>query len=259
MSGPPREDRFEDFFAADFYVALKNSLYNYRLRQQAVRAALPDRHDAGRILEIGAGMSPILTDVDRVVYSDLSPRALATLRRTHGRGWYVAADCTRLPFRDGAFAQTVCSEVLEHVADDRAAICEMARVLEPNGAAAVTFPHRAAYFGVDDRFVHHFRRYEAAEMRERLIEAGFAPEAPRRVLGLLEKGIMVPTVLLVSRAFPQGDDVSRSPRPPRVVVALASIARLLNAVLVVVCCIEAAMIPVRWATVLLIKARRGPA
>ena len=52
----------------------------------------------------------------------------------------VAADITALPFEDGAFDAILCSHVLEHVEDDRAAMAELARVLRPGGWLLVLVP-----------------------------------------------------------------------------------------------------------------------
>ncbi|MCR1781452.1 class I SAM-dependent methyltransferase [Nocardioides carbamazepini] len=49
-------------------------------------------------------------------------------------------DALALPFADGEFDRIVCSEVLEHIHDDVAAIRELIRVLRPGGTLAVTVP-----------------------------------------------------------------------------------------------------------------------
>lgn len=50
------------------------------------------------------------------------------------------ADITRLPFTDGTFDWIVCSHVLEHIPNDRAAMSEMERVLNPEGEALIMVP-----------------------------------------------------------------------------------------------------------------------
>jgi SAM-dependent methyltransferase len=52
----------------------------------------------------------------------------------------VRMDLERLPFRDGAFDAILCSHVLEHVNDARAALREMRRVLAPGGWAILQSP-----------------------------------------------------------------------------------------------------------------------
>ncbi len=55
--------------------------------------------------------------------------------------WLVAqADVTKLPFADGSFDVVICSEVLEHIEDNRTAVAELVRVLKPGGDLVVTVP-----------------------------------------------------------------------------------------------------------------------
>ncbi|MDI6688338.1 MAG: class I SAM-dependent methyltransferase [Desulfobacterales bacterium] len=181
-----KANRFQDFFEESKYTLLKNHLYNYRLRKMAVEKSL--RHENIKlILELGSGISPVMTKTFDIVYSDLSFDAIRLLKHSYGKGYYVVADGINLPFRSKAFSHTISSEVLEHLKDDRKAIKELARVTQPSGKLVVTFPHKKSYFANDDRFVNHFRRYELSEMNNRLKEAGFNAIAIHKVLGPLEK------------------------------------------------------------------------
>ena len=65
----------------------------------------------------------------RYVTADLDPE-----------GVDVQLDITAMPFEDGSFDAILCSHVLEHVADDRAAMSELHRVLMPGGWALVLVP-----------------------------------------------------------------------------------------------------------------------
>ncbi len=49
-------------------------------------------------------------------------------------------DVTRLPFPDGAFDVVICSEVMEHIPDNRKAVSELMRVLKPGGDLVVSVP-----------------------------------------------------------------------------------------------------------------------
>lgn len=190
-------NRFEDFFADDAYVSLKNHLYNYLLRRRAIRKCMQfQKRDL--ILEVGSGLSPMMDDSERIVYSELSFPALRTLKRKQGRGYFVVADATHLPFKAGSFSQVICSEVLEHLPEDRPALREIASVMKPGGSLILTFPHRRSYFAGDDRFVNHFRRYELAEMKANLAEAGLKAVEIQKVLGPLEKITMLTIISLIS-------------------------------------------------------------
>ena len=73
----------------------------------------------------------------------LRPRA-----RRYLRADYIAADCdvrqdiTRMPFAAATFDAVVCSDTLEHIVDDRAALAECRRVLTRGGIAILTVPQR---------------------------------------------------------------------------------------------------------------------
>lgn len=185
-----RGNRFEEFFAADAYVVLKNFLYNYILRKRAVGVCLQGV-EKGLTLEIGSGLSPTVDDAQGVVFSDLSFTALKNLKDRRGIGMYVVADAGRLPFKPDSFTRIVCSEVLEHIPDDRPAFEEMAAILRRGGSLILTFPHRRGYFACDDRFVRHYRRYELSEMEDRLRGVGLIPVEIVKILGPLEKLTMI--------------------------------------------------------------------
>jgi len=62
-----------------------------------------------------------------------------------------------LPFRAGSFDLVLSNEVIEHVADDRAAVAEMARVLRPGGRAVIFCPNR--WYPVEQHGVYWRGRY----------------------------------------------------------------------------------------------------
>jgi len=190
-------NRFEGFFEDDKYTLLKNYLYNYILRKRAVENSLKyEKIDV--ILEVGSGISPVMTRTNSIIYTDLSFAAIKVLRETHKKGWHVVADGTRLPFKSNVFSHAICAEVLEHLPDDMEAIQELARVVKPAGLLIITFPHRKFYFAIDDRFVKHYRRYEISEMENKLKECGLKPISIQKILGPLEKVSMCVVVICFS-------------------------------------------------------------
>jgi SAM-dependent methyltransferase len=182
-------NRFQDFFEETKYRTLKNYLYNYLLRKTMIEKILKNEKPE-LILEVGSGISPVMTRTSRIIYTDLSFTAIKTLEQSLGQGWYVVADGMQLPFKSGSFSHTISSEVLEHLQDDQSALNEIARVMRQEGHLIVTFPHRRFYFGNDDRFVDHYRRYELNDMIARLNRAGLEPINIQKVLGPLEKVTM---------------------------------------------------------------------
>lgn len=258
MNKHSNEKRFEDFFAEEKYVVLKNYLYNYLLRRRAINAVLRSRN-SDIILEVGSGLSPIVTDTDRIVYSELSFRALQTMKTRNQRGLYVVADGTRLPFAPESFGHIVCSEVLEHVEDDEGALCEFARVLYANGHVSVTVPHRKFYFAEDDRFVRHFRRYEIEEMRGKLAKAGLKAPAVRKVLGPFEKVTMFVTVMAFSLVQRLGPKKKGGGGSGAWIGWMAPPFKWINRLLAVVAWLDARIMPRALSTVVLFEIEKSDA
>lgn len=208
MTQDTQRNRFQDFFEEDRYVILKNHLYNYLIRKKTIRRAL-ELDEPRLILEIGSGLSPVVANRNRVIYSELSWLALKTLKESHKEAWYVVADGTRLPFKGSSVSHVVISEVLEHIDDDELVLQETGRVLSDQGRLLLTFPHRKSYFGNDDRYVQHCRRYELDEMTDRLKRAGMIPIKVEKVLGPLEK-ITMSTVVACIKLY----EKLHRPTPP---------------------------------------------
>jgi SAM-dependent methyltransferase len=102
-------------------------------------------------------------------------------------------DATRLPFPDGSFDRIIAAEVLEHIPDDVGAIRELARVLRPGGAMAVTVPawlaERVCWALSDEYhapFVEggHVRIYKASDLQAKLRDAGLEPVGAHRAHGI---------------------------------------------------------------------------
>jgi 2-polyprenyl-3-methyl-5-hydroxy-6-metoxy-1,4-benzoquinol methylase len=58
----------------------------------------------------------------------------------HSRWLLTVSDMTCLPFPSNRFRHIICSEVLEHLADDSAALKELLRLLQPDGNLVISVP-----------------------------------------------------------------------------------------------------------------------
>lgn len=246
-----KTERFEDFFRNKTYLSLKNHLYNYRIRKMAVEREMAGLHH-GRILEIGCGISPLTKGADFIIYLDISPAALMNLKAAHC-GRFVAADAACLPFREGIFDTVICSEVLEHLQDDLKAIEESARVLRRGGSLLLTFPHQDFYYGADDRFVGHYRRYRLGVMEAMIKGAGLYPQVVRKILGPVEK-IMMLTAVGMFRLWPQRSGSIGNSEKSGPGNAVVGIFKMMNVMLAAIAGIDARIAPRFLSTVLLIRA-----
>ena len=134
------------------------------------------RHCFGA-LERGARVVGV--DLDR---ASLRKASGALRFRAHqlGRlGGVLQGDAFRLPFGDARFDRVICSEVMEHVHDYRAAARELARVVRPGGTLAVTIPTATSehlYLRLGDDYLEspggHIRIFRPRELARGLAAAG---------------------------------------------------------------------------------------
>jgi 2-polyprenyl-3-methyl-5-hydroxy-6-metoxy-1,4-benzoquinol methylase len=145
------------------------------LRFGSIRRALAVARPR-RLLEVGAGEGGLgvwlARHVDYVgVEPDQTSRAVASerlgaLRR--GEVFEALADGDRRRY------DAVCAfEVLEHIQDDRDALRSWREKLEPRGHLLLSVPAHSAQFGLSDRYVGHFRRYDRGVLRALLEAEGF--------------------------------------------------------------------------------------
>ena len=154
----------------------------------------------GAALEVGPGSGvyvPLLSRLfDRVTVSDVHHAYLDAARAVAARhpNVVVVHDDIRQPaLRPGSFDVVLCTEVIEHVVESRAALAGMRRLLRPGGVLVLSTPQRysplevcakiAVLPGVIDlvRLVYrepilptgHVNLLTARELRRQLGEAGF--------------------------------------------------------------------------------------
>ena len=91
----------------------------------------------------------------------------------------VQGDALHLPFPDGSFDRVICSEVLEHIPEDRGAMRELARVLRPGGTMAITVPRfgpELINWALSDEYHNvpggHIRIYRRSVLESRLASTG---------------------------------------------------------------------------------------
>jgi SAM-dependent methyltransferase len=142
---------------------------------------LIEPHLGEHVLEVGAGignMTRLIGRRHRVVATDVDPRYLEHLRRLFASdsrvdvaGFDLEAD--GIPVEGAPFDSVVCLNVLEHIADDAAALRRLREQLKPGGRVVLVVPALKALYGEMDRAIHHHRRYEREELVERVRAAGF--------------------------------------------------------------------------------------
>jgi SAM-dependent methyltransferase len=178
----------------DRLYALELDHWRFRALRRLLASALrlhPPRPAGAelRILDAGCGTggTPLaLARLGRVTAVDLHPRALE-LAAQRGLRRLARASVEALPFADASFDAVVSVDVLYHraVADDAAALGELARVCRPGGVVVLWLPGYEALRSSHDAQVHTARRYTRAVVRALAARAGLVPERITGVGALL--------------------------------------------------------------------------
>jgi glycosyltransferase involved in cell wall biosynthesis len=140
-----------------------------------------------RIIEIGSGIGNFTAAIlssgaTDVVVTDTSAAYLQRLRDRLDGEERIATQVWDLndPPAQGLrnFADAaVCLNVLEHIPDDATAMRNIWASLAPGGRLVALVPAKQWLFGTLDERLGHCRRYEKAELRDKLIDAGFEIES----------------------------------------------------------------------------------
>lgn len=137
-----------------------------------------------RWLDAGCGTGKILqtfTTTNNSMGLDFSREALGWCRRRFDSGSgcppLLQASIETIPLRDEAFDLILSADVLYHrgVADDTAALRELARCLRPGGYLLLNLPAFNWLYSSHDVAIHTARRYTARDLTAKLTAAGLTP------------------------------------------------------------------------------------
>jgi SAM-dependent methyltransferase len=138
------------------------------------------------VLELGAGIGNLTRQLSpgrrRYVATDIDTEHLARLRtRFQNRPNLQIGRCdlakseTFIPFA-GQMDSVICLNVMEHVADDRLALANIASTLAEGGRAIVLVPQGQSIYGTLDEVLGHYRRYSELELRNKMEQSGLRVE-----------------------------------------------------------------------------------
>ena len=138
---------------------------------------------SGVVVEVGAGMGNnvramlgqehVIATEPEAEYVALLQNAFRGRRRIEVLQW----DVTQKPPARLADVDTVfCSNVLEHIQDEKSALSNMGRILRSGGRLILIVPAIEMLFGSLDTALGHCRRYNMATLSSRLRDAGFEVE-----------------------------------------------------------------------------------
>lgn len=157
-----------------WYLANRDRFLAELAAARARRAATPVR----RVLDAGCGVGGLVEQLARrgfeVTGVDADPASIALGRQAGRLKDARQADVAQLPFPDRHFDLAVCSEVLEHVPEDAAALRELRRVT--SGPLLLTVPAHRYLWTDSDAILLHRRRYGRRDVVALAARAGVTLE-----------------------------------------------------------------------------------
>jgi SAM-dependent methyltransferase len=226
---------YDDAYFAELF-KLEAGNYWFRARNAlliwALRRFFPA---AGDYLEIGCGTGYVLAGVAaarpdlKLHASEVSSCGLPFAAGRVPQAELFQMDARNVPFA-GHFDIIGMFDVLEHIEDDTLVLAQAHRALKPGGGLMLTVPQHRFLWSRYDEHAHHVRRYEAAEIAEKVTRAGF-----RTVMTTSFVSLLLPLLAWSRRARP-------APQGNYDVLADLRVGMVVNAVLETVLAGERALI-----------------
>lgn len=161
-------------------------LAKFDFRRRIMRTLVRKHLLPGKTLDLGCGYGHMSLELARCGYPvtavDISPAMIESLRaRAQGlplRAETMAAEeIDRLS--DRSFVNIVSLDVLEHVLEDARLLKTLFSLLQEGGRLILVVPAVPWLFGRRDIMLGHHRRYSRADLRRKIMAAGFALETLR--------------------------------------------------------------------------------
>lgn len=146
-------------------------LDNLSTRDKFVINFIRSLPEGSTLLDVGAGDQPYRSYADHLryvaqdfcQYEGLDSFGIHTNEKWDTSRIDIVSDITSIPIAEDSIDFILCTEVLEHIPDPAAAICELSRIVKHGGSILLTaplrsLPHQLPYFyfsGFSRQFYNH--------------------------------------------------------------------------------------------------------
>lgn len=145
-----------------------NDASKFLLKSHMVRYKYVQPYIQGKdVVEIGCGtcygLGTILSGYNKIIGMDISLDALKYGNKTYKNRCLklIQADCEALPFSNSSFDVVVSFEVIEHLADPKAYLAEISRILRRNGYFILSTPNKR----YSEFNPYHLKEYYLPELK----------------------------------------------------------------------------------------------
>lgn len=129
----------------------------------------------GRCLDAGCGEGlysdflEYFKQIFKIINLDIGLSCISQEKRNNPRHIFIRGSLTHLPFANDTFDCCLCSEVIEHINEDTAAVLELGRVIKPEGLLLMSVPLLCAPHSPG-----HIRKgYSPEQVGNLLVKGGF--------------------------------------------------------------------------------------
>lgn len=166
-------------------------------------------HLGRRVLDVGAGIgtfTALAADGRAIVAIEPDTRFAEQLRDRFGGVPNVEireAEAASVEGDEAAFDSVICFNVLEHIADDGAALRRFRDVLAPGGRLLLLVPAHPWLYGAVDEVVEHQRRYRREALCRLLVSCELDVDELRYVNPLGALGWLASSRILRRKLLPE--------------------------------------------------------
>lgn len=129
-------------------------------------------------MEVGCGTGYVLSAIEKaypqaeLAASDYFGEALEFAHQRVPDAALYQVDARDMPF-EAQFDVVGAFDVIEHIAEDKTVLEQMAKALKPSGYLILTVPHHKSLWTITDKVMGHHRRYSLSELRDKVEGVGF--------------------------------------------------------------------------------------
>jgi ubiquinone/menaquinone biosynthesis C-methylase UbiE len=153
------------------HLAVSSCMMEETSRYGAWMCEVMQSHLRGHVLEVGCGSGNYtehyanVSAVERVTAIDLDPRVIEMARKKCQRNDVRFEIMNLHDLADSVFDCVVCSNVMEHIDDDRSFVSALHRVIKKEGTLILVVPAHQKLYARYDLEAGHYRRYSKKSLR----------------------------------------------------------------------------------------------